>query len=301
MAYRLKAVRGLIGLLRRVLILAIAMVVLAGCRGHRGIVVGSKNFPEQLVLGEILAQHIEKKLGIPVERQFNLAGSYISHQVLLEDRIDVYPEYTGTALAILEERLSSSSDEVYQRVKDEYHRRFGIEATPRLGFNNSFVLVVRKDDAQQHNLRTISDLARYAQQWRIAVGYEFLQRPDGFAGLAKTYNLHFAEPPQSMDLGLLYRSLDNRQVVIVGSSTDGSIEAHGFVTLEDDKHYFPPYDAIFLVREKTLGHYPALREALADLSGKISERDIRQINIEIERDHRDLNQLATEFLREKGL
>lgn len=281
-----------------------AIIALAGCTpGHRGIVVGSKNFTEQAVLGEILAQQIERKTGLPVERRFYLAGSYICHQALLADRIDLYPEYTGTALtAILKEKPSGSSAEVYQRVKEEYGRRFSVEVTEPLGFNNSFALVIRGDDARRLNMRTISDLARYALQWRMGVGYEFLERPDGFNGLAKTYNLHFADSPRVMDLGLLYRALGERQVdVVVGSATDGLIQARGLVVLEDDKHYFPPYDAVPVVREQTLARYPAVRQALADLSGKISEEDMRRLNYAVDGEHRDLKQLVAEFLRQKGL
>ena len=278
--------------------------LLVGCSpGHRGIVVGSKNFTEQAVLGEILAQHIEKKTGLPVERRFYLAGSYICHQALLADRIDIYPEYTGTALtAILKEKPSGLSAEVYQRVKEDYRRRFNVEVTESLGFNNSFALVIRGEDARRLNLRTISDLSRQAPQWRMGVGYEFLERPDGFAGLAKTYNLHFAESPRVMDLGLLYRALGEKQVdVVVGSSTDGLIQARGLVVLEDDKHYFPPYDAVPLVRQQTLARYPALRDGLAELGGKISEEDMRRLNYAVDGEHQDLKQLVAEFLRQKGL
>jgi osmoprotectant transport system substrate-binding protein len=283
---------------------AAAVLLLSGCApGHHGVVVGSKNFTEQAVLGEILAQHIEKRTGLPVERRFYLAGSYISHQALLADRIDLYPEYTGTALtAILKEKPSGSSAEVYQRVKEEYERRFGVAVTEPLGFNNSFAVVVRGDDARRLQLKTISDLARQAPRWRMGVGYEFLERPDGVAGLAKTYGLHFAEQPRVMDLGLLYRALDTNQVdVVVGSSTDGLIQARGFVVLEDDKHYFPPYDAAPVVREQTLARYPALRQALSDLGGKISEEDMRRLNYAVDGEHRDLKPLVTEFLRQKNL
>jgi osmoprotectant transport system substrate-binding protein len=289
--------------LRRFLTLAI-LLSLCGCSpGHHGIVVGSKNFTEQSVLGEILAQHIEKKTGLPVERRFYLAGSYICHQALLAGRIDLYPEYTGTALtAILKQQPSGTSSEVYERVKAEYSRRFKVEVAEPLGFNNSFALVIRGDDARRLHLQTISALAQYAPQWRMGVGYEFLERPDGFAGLSKTYNLQFAAPPRVMDLGLLYRTLDEKQVdVVVGSSTDGLIQAHGLVALEDDKHYFPPYDAVPVVREQTLAQYPALRTALAELKNKISEEDMRRLNYAVDGEHRDLKELVAEFLRTKGL
>jgi len=288
----------------RTLTFIATLVLLAGCSpGHRGIVVGSKNFTEQAVLGEILAQHIEKKTGLPVERRFYLAGSYICHQALLADRIDLYPEYTGTALtAILKEKPSGLSTDVYQRVKEEYSRRFAVEVSGPLGFNNSFALVVRGEDARRLHMRTISDLAKYAPQWRMGVGYEFLERPDGFAGLAKTYNLHFAESPRVMDLGLLYRALGEKQVdVVVGSATDGLIQARGLVVLEDDQHYFPPYDAVPVVRQQTLASYPALREALSELAGKISEEDMRRLNYAVDGEHRNLKTLVAEFLRRKGL
>jgi len=283
---------------------AVANVLLAGCApGHQGIVVGSKNFTEQAVLGEILAQHIERTTGLPVERRFYLAGSYICHQALLADRIDLYPEYTGTALtAILKQKPSGTSAEVYQRVQEEYKRRFNIEVGQPLGFNNSFALVIRGDDARRLKLQTISDLARYAPQWRMGVGYEFLERPDGFAGLSKAYNLHFGESPRVMDLGLLYRALGEKQVdVVVGSATDGLIQARGLVVLEDDKHYFPPYDAVPVVRGQTLVRYPALRQALAELGGKITEDDMRRLNYAVDGEHRDIKQLVAEFLKKKGL
>lgn len=289
--------------MRRIFILALSLM-LAGCSpGHQGIVVGSKNFTEQTVLGEILAQQIEKKTGLPVERRFYLAGSYICHQALLADRIDVYPEYTGTALtAVLKQKPSGTSEDVYQRVREEYRQRFNVVVGTPLGFNNSFALVIRGDDSRELGLRTISDLAKYAPRWRMGVGYEFLERPDGFAGLSKAYNLHFAESPRVMDLGLLYRALGEKQVdVVVGSATDGLIQARGLVVLADDKHYFPPYDAVPLVRAQTLAHYPSLREALAELGGKISEDDMRRLNYAVDGEHRDVKQLVAEFLKQKGL
>src|SRR5947207_8111979 len=284
---------------------AVAIVLLlCGCTPQRkSIVVGSKNFTEQAVLGEILAQTIETRTGLPVERRFYLTGSYICHQALLADRIDMYVEYSGTALtAILKLPPFGSSADVYRKVKDEYHQRFQAEATAPLGFNNSFALVIRGDDAQRLRLRTLSDLEKYAPQLRIGVGYEFLERPDGFAGLAKTYNLHFAESPRGMDLGLLYRALDQKQIdVLMGSTTDGLIQARGLVVLADDKHYFPPYDAVPVVRETTLARYPEVRAALAALGGRISEEDMRRLNYAVDGQHRDLKQLVAEFLRSKAV
>jgi len=290
--------------MRRTFFIAIFFILLTGCHTEQpNLVIGSKNFTEQTVLGEIVAQHIENKTGLRVERHFYLAGSYICHQAMLAGRIDMYVEYTGTALtAILKQKPSGLSQEVFQRVHDEYARRFRIGVAQPLGFNNSFALVIRGEDARHLHLRTLSDAEKYASQWRLGVGYEFLERPDGFAGLAKAYNLHFAEPPRVMDLGLLYRALTTNQVdIIVGSATDGLIQAHGLVVLEDDKHYFPPYDAVPVVREQTLQRYPQVRAALAELAGKITEEDMRRLNYAVDGEHRDPKQLVAQFLKEKHL
>jgi osmoprotectant transport system substrate-binding protein len=284
--------------------LLLCVSLLLGCDTQQpNIVIGSKNFTEQAILGELLAQHIEHKTGLKVERHFYLAGTYICQQSLLAGRIDMYVEYTGTALtAVLKQKPSGDSQEVFQRVKDEYHRRFGLEVAQPLGFNNSFALVIRGEDARRLHLRTLSDAEKYAPTWRLGVGYEFLERPDGFAGLAKAYNFHFAEPPRVMDLGLLYRALTSKQVdMIVGSATDGLIQAHGLVVLEDDKHYFPPYDAVPVVREKTLQHYPQVHEALADLAGKISAEDMQRLNYAVDGEHRDPTKVVADFLRDKHL
>jgi len=286
------------------LILAALILFGVGCQpDHHRIVVGSKNFTEQAVLGELLAQHIERKTGLPVERRFYLAGTYICHQALLAGRIDLYVEYTGTALtALLKERPAGTSADVYHRVREEYARRFGIELTEPLGFNNSFAIVIRGEEARRLHIRSLSDLARHAPQWRLGVGYEFLERPDGYAGLARTYNLRFAEQPRVMDLGLLYRALSHKQVdVIVGATTDGLIHALDMVALEDDQHFFPPYDAVPVVRQETLARYPQLRAALSDLAGKISEEDMRSLNFAIDGQHRDLSLVVSEFLRGRKL
>src|ERR1035441_832511 len=202
-----------------------------------------KNFTEQLVLGELLAQVLEGFCRQPVERRFYLAGTYICHQALLAGRIDMYVEYTGTALAaILKEHPSGDPQSVYQQVKDAYKQKFNLDIMPPLGFNNSFAMVMRGDDARRLKVTTLSQLASVAPNLRLGVGYEFLERQDGYKGLVTTYGLKFAEAPRVMDLGLLYRALQNKSVdVVAGNNTDGLIAALGFVVLDDDKRYFPPY------------------------------------------------------------
>jgi osmoprotectant transport system substrate-binding protein len=279
-----------------------ALALLCGCGPQRSdtIVVGSKNFSEQALLGEILAQHIEARTHLPVVRRFYLAGSYICQQALLSGRIDTYVEYTGTALtAILHDPIEGDSSAVFSRVQNEYKGRFGLNVMASLGFNNTFALVIRGEDARRLNLKTISDAVPDAAQWRAGFGYEFTERPDGYAGLARVYGLRFAGPPRILDLGLLYRALLDRQVdLVAGNSTDGLLAARDLVILEDDKHYFPPYDAVPVVRDDTLVRHPEVRSAIADLAGKISDAEMRKMNYAV---HRDAAEVAREFLKSRGL
>src|SRR5712664_3486457 len=251
------------------------------------ITIGSKFFTEQVVLAELLAQHIEAITGIPVIRKTNLGGTLLVHKALLAGELDLYVEYTGTALtAVLNESPNSYSqgvaqndysNAVYHRVKQLYSDRFHLEVTEPLGFENTFAMVIRGDDAQRLHLQKLSDITPIAPKWRAGVGYEFLERPDGFRGLAQNYGLHFAESPKVMDLGLIYRALVDHQVdIVAGNSTDGLIDSLGLVALADDRHYFPPYDAAPIVRQSTLARFPQLRAALADLAGKLSAAVVRQ-------------------------
>jgi osmoprotectant transport system substrate-binding protein len=282
-----------------------ALALLCGCGARRAdtIVVGSKNFSEQALLGEILAQHIEARTHLHVVRRFYLAGSYICQQALLSGRIDTYVEYTGTALtAILHDPIERDSSAVFGRVQDEYKRRFALDVMASLGFNNTFALVVRGEDARRLNLKTVSDAVPQATRWRAGFGYEFMERPDGYAGLAQAYGLRFADSPRILDLGLLYRALLDRQVdLVAGNSTDGLLAARDLVILEDDKHYFPPYDAVPVVREDTFVRHPEVRAAIANLAGKISDAEMRKMNYAVDGEHRDAAEVAREFLKSAGL
>jgi osmoprotectant transport system substrate-binding protein len=285
--------------------LAIALAMLSGC-GHKQqkkIVVGSKFFTEQVVLAELLAQQIEARTGNPVERKTNLGGTLLVQKAMLAGELDLYVEYTGTALtAVLNETPQGDSKSVYERVKKEYGERFELEVTEPLGFENTFAMVIRGEDANKLNLQKLSELTALAPKWRAGVGYEFLERPDGFPGLCERYSLKFREKPRVMDLGLIYRALLDRQVdVVAGNSTDGLIGALGLVALEDDRHYFPPYDAAPVVRKDTLQRFPALRGALAELAGKVSAADIRQMNYAVDGLHREPAAVVTEFRRAKSL
>jgi osmoprotectant transport system substrate-binding protein len=266
--------------------------------------IGSKFFTEQVILAELLAQHIESRTNIPVDRKTNLGGTLLVHKALLSGDLDLYVEYTGTALtAVLNESPGTdTSAAIYNRVKQQYAQRFHLDLTEPLGFENSFAMVVRGDDAQNLRLRTMSDLAAIAPKWRAGVGYEFLERPDGFPGWSTCYSLHFAAPPSVMDLGLLYRALRDHQVdVVAGNSTDGLIDSLQLVALEDDKHYFPPYDAVPIVRRAALEKFPQLRAALADLSGKLTAADMRHLNAQVDADQRDVRAVVRAFRAAKNL
>ena len=276
------------------------------------ITIGSKFFTEQVVLAELLAQHIEARTGIHVIRKTNLGGTLLVHKALLAGDLDLYVEYTGTALtAVLNETPASllagsqkngDSAAIYNRVKQLYAERFHLEVTEPLGFENTFAMVIRGDDAQRLHLRTISDIAPLAPHWRVGVGYEFLERPDGFPGWSARYHLRFAAQPRVMDLGLIYRALIDHQVdIVAGNSTDGLIDSLHLVALEDDLHYFPPYDAVPVVRQSTLAKFPQLRAALADLAGKLSAADMRRLNAQVDVDQRDVAAVVRAFRQSRGL
>lgn len=291
--------------LASLLVLAACLLSLSACKNDtkKKLVIGSKFFTEQVVLAELLAQHIEARTGIPVARKTNLGGTLLIHKAMLAGDLDLYVEYTGTALtAVLGESPNGDSNATYQRVKEQYAQRFGLEVTEPLGFENTFAMVIRGDDAEKLKLKNMSDLGPIAPKWHAAVGYEFLERPDGFAGWSKTYGLKFAETPRVMDLGLLYRALTQHQAdIVAGNSTDGLIAALRLVPLNDDRHYFPPYDAVPVVRRAALEQNPQLRAALADLAGKISAEEMRRMNAAVDADQRDVKTVVREFRESKGL
>jgi osmoprotectant transport system substrate-binding protein len=287
------------------LVVITVALVLASCSPSHSdrIVIGSKNFTESFLLGEIVAQMIESHTRLKVDRRFYLAGTYICQQAILAGRIDLYPEYTGTALtAILKQNAGGDKQDVYQRVKSEYEHRFGLTLGPPLGFNDTFAMEIRGEDARRLNVKTLSQAAAFATQWRAGFGYEFMERPDGYRGLAATYGLHFAEPPRIMDLGLLARALKDHQIDLAGgNTTDGLILALGLFVLEDDRHYFPPYEAVPVIRQQTLRQHPEVAQVLGALAGKISDAEMQGLNYAVEGQHRDAEEVAREFLRSKGL
>ena len=284
---------------RRTFLSAVALTTLTSCMSHKDeLSVGSKNFTEQLILGEILKQSLESACRMPVNGRFYLAGTYICQQAILAARIDAYVEYTGTALAgILKQTTSGDSQAVYEQVKLEYRQRFNLDVMPPLGFNNSFAMVMRGDEARRLGVTKLSQLAPAAPKLRLGVGYEFLERQDGYKGLVAAYNLRFAEAPRVMDLGLLYRALQNNSVdIVAGNNTDGLIKALGLVVLEDNKHYFPPYDAVPIVNPVLFTKCPSAREVFTKLKNSITADRMRAMNYAVDGEKKDAAAVAKEFL-----
>ena len=275
------------------------VLVLSACGRRDRIVVGSKNFTESDLLGEIVAQQIERRTSVPVERRFHLGGTFVCHQAITAGQIDLYVEYTGTAYtAVLKLPPGPGPDSVYRAVVEEYGRRFGLVWGRPLGFDNTFAITVRRGDADRYGLKRISDLTRVAPRWHAGFGYEFLERADGFRGLAGVYGLRFAAPPTAMDLGLTYRALAEGKVdVIAGNSTDGQIAALDLVVLEDDRHYFPPYRAATVTRAPTLAAHPDVARALAELGGKMPDAEMRRLNALADVEHKDIAAIARDWLR----
>jgi osmoprotectant transport system substrate-binding protein len=299
--------------MKRLWILVILLVGLAGaiasCQLNRdsaqpaNITIASKDFTEQDILGELLAQHIENQTGLKVNRKPRLGFTFICHQALTSGQIDAYIEYTGTAYTtILKEKPIPDAKEVYTRLKRDYKQKFDLDVMSPLGFENTFALIMRGADAQQANIQTLSQAAAQAANLRGGFGYEFVEREDGLPGLTQAYNLHFGKPPRQMSLDLLYRALLQKQVdLIAGNSTDGQIARLGLVILQDDRHYFPPYEAVPIFRAETLQKYPAIKEAIAQLSGRITAPEMQQLNYQVEGELRDVKAVVQDFLQAKGL
>lgn len=271
-------------------------LLLAGCGPKPVIVVGSKNFTEQALLGEIVAQHLERRLGIPVGRKFNLGGTLLAQGALNSGGIDLYPEYTGTALtAVLKQPPRNDPSSVLAEVRREYQQRWRLRWLPPLGFNNTFAMMVRGEEARR-GVRTLSQAAA-AHQWRLGAGYEFKQRSDGLAGLLEAYRLRLEGDALTMDLGLLYAALKSRKVdMIAASSTDGLASVLDVAMLEDDRHYFPPYECALVVREESLARVPGLEQALTELSGRLPDAVMRRLNFQVDGEHRPPAQVAQRFL-----
>lgn len=265
------------------------------------IVIGSKNFTEQVILGELLAQQIESHTRLKVDRRFNLGGTFICHEAVKTGKIDGYVEYTGTSLtSILKQKPLSNPQLVFDRVKRDYAQKFKLAVMPSLGFENTFAMMIRSEDAKKLKIKTLSEVAKYTPQWQAGFGYEFLERADGYPGLAKTYGLNFANPPKQMELGLVYKALAEKQVdFIAGNSTEGLISVLNLAILADDKNYFPPYQAVPIFNQSTLKKYPELSTVIDRLAGTISTKEMQRMNYQVDNQSRPVEQIVHDLIQSK--
>ena len=265
------------------------------------ILIGTKGFTEQVILGELLAQYISANTDLVAEA-INFGGTFLVHSALLGGNIQGYIEYTGTAyVTILGEKPIGDREKVNRWVREQYAERFNVEVLPPLGFDNNYAVIIRREDARKYNIKTLSEVARYTPQWRGASGYEFIERQDGYLGLKEAYDLKF-QNMESMNLGLLYRALLEKKVdLIVASNTDGLIEKFNLVVLEDDRRFFPPYEGVPLLRKEALEQYPQLRPAFEKLAQAISTEEMRYMNYQVDAELRPEKEVAREFLLSKKL
>ena len=266
------------------------------------IIIGSKNFTEQVILGELLAQHIENHTKLKVDRRFNLGGTFIAHEAVKAGKIAGYVEYTGTSFTtILKEKPISNPQIVYEKVKEYYDQKLKLAVMKPLGFENTFAMIIRGEDAKKWQIKSLSEAGKYTPQIKAGFGYEFLERADGYPGLSKTYNLKFANIKQ-MELGLMYQALKEKQVdFIAANSTDGLIPVLNLVILEDDKKYFPPYQAIPIFNQEILRKYPELTDTINQLGGKISTTAIQKMNYQVDNQSQPVEKVVSEWLKSQQL
>ena len=267
------------------------------------IVIGSKDGSEMIILGNMLAELVESRTTLHVDRRFNLGGTLVCYNALRLGGLDAYVEYTGTALTtILKEPVQNDPAAVLKQVRGELKARDGVACLDPFGFENTFAMLMRREQSRQQGIRKISDLAAHDRRIRGGFGPEFMNRPDGYPGLIKAYGLDFVQAPREMDRNLLYRALAQGSIdLAAGDSTDGRIAAFDLVQLDDDRRYFPPYQAVPLVREETLERFPLLRDVLSLLAGQIDADAMRQMNRAVDQDGEKPEEVAHRFLISKGL
>ncbi|MTJ22971.1 ABC transporter permease subunit [Dolichospermum sp. UHCC 0352] len=290
------------------IVLGIITLIIAGLiafnyqQAPAKIIIGSKNFTEQVILGELLAQHIENHTKLKVDRRFNLGGTFIAHEAVKAGKIAGYVEYTGTSFTtVLKEKPISNPETVYKKVKEYYDQKLKLAVMKPLGFENTFAMIIREEDAKKWQIKSLSEIGKYSPQMKAGFGYEFLEREDGYPGLSKTYNLKFANIKQ-MELGLMYQALKEKQVdFIAANSTDGLIPVLNLVILEDDKKYFPPYQAIPIFNQEILQKYPELTDTINQLGGKISTTEIQKMNYQVDNQSQPVEKVVSEWLKSQQL
>lgn len=284
-------------------LLLVMMLTLSGCGGGNKITVGSKDFGESIVLGEMLAQLIENKTDLKVDRKLNMGGTFVCFEAIKKGDIDVYAEYTGTALtAQLNMDVISDPEEAYRVVSDEFEEQFQIKWLDPLGLNNTYALGVTNDVYEEYGVETYSDLAAISKDLKFGSDHEFFDREDGFDGLVKMYNMEFNGEPRKMDISLKYQAIGDGDIDVTNVfATDGPIKKYNLKVLEDDKLFFPPYYASPIVRIDTLKEHPELEEVLNSLGGLIDDSTMTELNYRVDVEGEDISIVAEDFLRNKGL
>jgi osmoprotectant transport system substrate-binding protein len=288
------------------LTLAAAMALtaaLGGCSGKDSVTIGSKDFGENIVLGEMFAQLIEKHSDLSVDRKLNMGGTFICFEAIQKGDIDIYPEYTGTALtAQLKLDVISDPDEAYRVVAEEFDRQFGVKWLDPFGFNNTYTLAVTDAVYQQYGIETYSDLAEISEGLVFGAEHEFFDRQDGFDGLVEVYNMTFKGEPKKMNVSLKYQAIGNGDMDVTDAfATDGPIKQYNLKVLEDDKGFFPPYYAAPIVRKETLDKHPELEGILNMLAGRIDDEAMTELNYRIDVESHDIEVVAKDFLTANGL
>lgn len=278
-------------------------IALTGCSGGDKIVIGSKDFSENILLGEIFSQLIEAKTDIKVERKLNLGGTFVCFEAIKNGQIDIYPEYTGTGLtAQLKMDVIGEPDEAYRVVAEEFNKQFDIKWLSPLGFNNTYTLAVNDKVYQQYGVETFSDLAKISENLVFGAEHEFFDRQDGYEGLVEKYSLKFSGEPKKMNVSLKYQAIGNGDMDVTDAfATDGAIKQYNLKVLTDDLGFFPPYYAAPIIRNATLERYPELEDVLNTLANAIDDATMTELNYKVDVEGKNVATVAKEFLNERGL
>ena len=289
------------------LICCFAVSALAGCGGKQTdsepIRIGAKSMTEQMILQEILAQMIEAKTDLTVERVEPIAGGTSNLQISMENgEIDLYPEYTGTGwLTVLKQEETKDADYMFEQLNKQYNENYDMSWVGLYGFENTYTLAVRAETAAQYNLQKISDLSAISDQLVFGANFDYFEREDGYNKVCATYDLHFKDTAE-VDMGLKYQTLVEKKCDVLNAyTTDSQIAEFDLVTLADDKKLFTDYRCSTVVRNEALEAHPELKEVLMLMDGLISNEEMTQMNYELNTNHRLESEIASEFLKAKGM
>jgi osmoprotectant transport system substrate-binding protein len=287
------------------LALALVMVVsmlFTGCSSSKSVTIGSKDYGENIVLGEIFSQLIEAKTDIKVNRKLNMGGTFVCFEAIKNGDIDIYPEFTGTALtALLKADVISDPDEAYEFVSNEFDKQFNIKWFKDLGYNNTYAIAISNEAYEKYGVETNSDFAKISEDFVFGAEHEFFDRQDGYDGLVAEYGITFKGEPKRMNVALKYQAIGNGEVdATIAYTTDGALKQYDLKILEDDKGFFPPYYVAPIIRKETLEKYPELEQVLNLLGGQVDEETMTGLNYKIDVEGIAIETVAKDFLESKG-